>query len=68
MLMWAAPGDDGNIGTAFAYDLRYSTTEINDTNWNSAVQVIGMLAPTPAGTVQTFIATALLQEQHIILP
>jgi len=52
-LKWTAPGDDGNIGTAFQYDLRYSTSVINSSNWSSAVQVSGEPVPLAAGTVQS---------------
>ncbi len=44
-LTWTAPGDDGNTGTAASYDIRYSTSTINEGNWPSATQVTG--EPTP---------------------
>lgn len=49
LLQWTAPGDDGTTGTAFAYDLRYSTTEIDESNW-AAATVQGTSSPQPAGT------------------
>ena len=49
-LTWTAPGDDSGIGTASSYDLRYSTSTINDGNWTSATVVTGMPAPSVAGT------------------
>ena len=51
-LSWTAPGDDGNVGTASQYDLRYSAAPINSSNWTSAKQVDGEPAPEPAGTAQ----------------
>ncbi|MFH0894911.1 MAG: S8 family serine peptidase [Bacteroidota bacterium] len=38
-LAWTAVGDDGNIGTASLYDLRYSTSQITANNFTSATQV-----------------------------
>ncbi|MBU4338502.1 hypothetical protein KKD57_02990, partial [Patescibacteria group bacterium] len=35
-LTWTATGDDAKIGTAFSYDLRYSTSSINESNWPAA--------------------------------
>ncbi|HEQ98412.1 MAG TPA: T9SS type A sorting domain-containing protein [candidate division Zixibacteria bacterium] len=58
-LNWTAPGDDGEIGTAATYDIRYSTSPINAINWVSAVQVQNEPAPSPAGTVESFTVTGL---------
>lgn len=58
-LTWTAPGDDGNIGTASQYDIRYSTSAITDLNWASATQVSGVPAPKTAGSVETFAVTGL---------
>jgi hypothetical protein len=58
-LQWTAPGDDGNVGTASQYDLRYSTSNIDNSNWASATQVSGEPAPLPAGSQQTFTVTGL---------
>jgi len=59
-LNWVAPGDDGNSGTAAQYDIRYSTSPINnETDWNNAVQVSGEPAPLAAGTAQSFTVTGL---------
>ncbi len=54
-LAWTAPGDDGNVGTASQYEMRYSTTPITEANWASATLVTGMPAPQPAGSDETFI-------------
>ncbi len=53
-LTWTAPGDDGNSGTAAAYDIRYSTGLIGDASWAAATRVTGVLAPQVAGTTQTW--------------
>ncbi|GAA3400551.1 fibronectin type III domain-containing protein [Paenibacillus hodogayensis] len=52
-LAWTAPGNDGNTGTAAAYDLRYGTSPISAANWNSAERAFGMPSPAIAGTQQT---------------
>jgi len=52
-LVWTAPGDDGNIGTAAAYEMRYSTSAITIGNWSSATAVSNLPAPQPAGTRQS---------------
>jgi hypothetical protein len=58
-LTWTAPGDDGNEGTATEYDIRYSTSEIIEANWNSATQCTGEPSPQVAGSTETFIVTGL---------
>jgi hypothetical protein len=53
-LNWTAPGDDGDIGIATVYDIRYSTNPINNANWNSAIQAEGEPTPKPPGQVESF--------------
>jgi hypothetical protein len=51
-IAWTAPGDDGRLGRASIYRLRYSTTAVgSDTTawWNAATQVVAMPDPSPAG-------------------
>jgi len=50
---WIARGDDGNTGTALDYDIRYSTSPINDSNFSSATRLGGLPIPLLAGTVQS---------------
>lgn len=59
-LSWTAPGDDGNVGTATSYQVRWSTTKPDTTSqttitawWNSATDA-SIYLPTPlvAGTTQ----------------
>jgi hypothetical protein len=52
-LRWTAPGDDGAVGTAAFYDVRYSTSPINTSNWGSASLATGEPTPAAAGTLQT---------------
>lgn len=59
-LRWTAPGDDMNIGIATSYDIRYSTSAINDGNWASATQVSGEPVPLIAGTSQSMTVMGLL--------
>lgn len=53
-LSWSAPGNDGNQGTASAYDIRYSTSNITEGNWGSATTVSGEPTPQPAGSSESF--------------
>jgi len=57
-LLWTAPGDDGNIGTATAYDLRRSTAMLTSANFSAATQVV-VTAPKVAGSPETFVVTGL---------
>ena len=52
ILKWTAPGDDGDVGTATSYDLRYSSTSgpITDLNFGSAVQASATPTPSVAGS------------------
>ncbi|MBW1811079.1 MAG: FG-GAP repeat protein, partial [Deltaproteobacteria bacterium] len=34
--MWAATGDDGSVGAAAAYNLKWSLSDIDGTNWDAA--------------------------------
>ncbi|MFH1661832.1 MAG: fibronectin type III domain-containing protein [Candidatus Falkowbacteria bacterium] len=51
-ISWTSPGDDNNVGVASGYDIRYSTSNITDANWNSATQLTGEPTPQIAGTNQ----------------
>jgi hypothetical protein len=54
-LNWTSTGDDGYVGTATSYDIRYSTNP----DWNTATQVSGEPAPLISGTPQSMIITGL---------
>lgn len=58
-LTWTAPGDDGAVGNAASYDIRYSTTPITVATWGIATQVVGEPAPSSAGSTETFDVTGL---------
>ncbi|MBI5221887.1 MAG: hypothetical protein HY980_00080 [Candidatus Magasanikbacteria bacterium] len=58
-LNWTAPGDDGNVGTALHYDIRYSSLNITDENWVAATQLIDEPAPQVAGSSQSTVASGL---------
>ena len=55
-LQWTAPGDDGDTGTASAYDLRYSTDGpiSDDAAFADATPVDGEPDPSEAGTTESF--------------
>jgi len=53
-LTWTSPGDDGANGTASQYDVRYSTSLIDDGNWSSATQADGEPTPQTSGNTETF--------------
>jgi parallel beta-helix repeat protein len=63
VLKWTAPGDDGNSRTASGYDVRYSATPINESNWNAATPVVGEPSPQIAGTAQQFTVLGLTPGQ-----
>ncbi len=58
-LSWTAPGDDGDVGTASQYDIRYSTAVITAANFSLALKTA--LAPTPkiAGLAESFTVNGL---------
>jgi subtilisin family serine protease len=58
-LTWTAPFDPGNA-SATAYDIRYSTSPINDSNFDEATPATGPPSPKPAGMTETFEVTGLL--------
>jgi len=61
-LTWTAVGDDGNIGQASRYDIRYSTQSIlTDEDFDKATQVEVELQPKPSGEKETFTVGGLEQ-------
>jgi len=58
-LDWTAPGDDAGVGTATTYDIRYSTSAINDGNWASATVVTGEPSPSVAGSSESMTVNGL---------
>ena len=51
-LQWTATGDDGALGRAERYELRYSKAPITPGNFASATLVRGTGAPLPAGSIE----------------
>ncbi len=60
-LVWSAPGDDGAVGTASQYDVRYSTSPINVSNWDAASQISGEPSPSVAGTPESLTVVGLAE-------
>jgi len=58
-LMFTAPGDDGNAGTAQYYDMRYAKMPITEDNWKDAMPLEQIPVPQTAGSTETAIATGL---------
>ena len=58
-LSWTAPGDDGMIGIATGYDVRYSTAEITEGNWDLATQASGEPSPSIAGSSESMTVSGL---------
>jgi hypothetical protein len=62
-LIWTAPGDDGNTGTALGYVVRYSTTGmITESNWDSAITYSQSWTPLNGGNTETYTVTGLNSE------
>ncbi|HEU4941037.1 MAG TPA: T9SS type A sorting domain-containing protein [Candidatus Eisenbacteria bacterium] len=64
VLRWTAPGDDGNVGTASTYMLRYALQPIAGTDtldwWSNISTSVGTIpAPHTAGTRETFTIASL---------
>jgi hypothetical protein len=57
-LQWTSPADAGN-GSASSYDVRYSTSPINEGNFSSAIPAPNPPSPGPAGSTETFTITGL---------
>jgi len=60
-VLWTAPGDDADVGTATSYDLRYSTSEITDGNWSSATQVSSEPTPSATGSSESMTVSGLTE-------
>lgn len=52
-IFWTSPGNDGNSGLASYYEVRYSESVIDDSNWESASLLSNPPLPEIAGTVQS---------------
>ncbi len=52
-LTFTAPGDDGAVGRAARYEVRYSMTPISPGSFEQARLVLDVSSPQPAGTTET---------------
>jgi len=53
-LTWTATGDDGLLGQAAFYDIRYSSSPITASTLRFAIRVKDPPRPQPAGTIETW--------------
>lgn len=61
-LSWSAPGNDGMVGLAATYDIRYSLLPVTEDNWEQATTVPGVPVPLPPGTSQSMLIDGLLED------
>jgi flagellar hook capping protein FlgD len=59
-LLWTAPGDDGMVGRATLYSLRYSITPIVEATFPAATPVMGLPTPKSSGATETATVGGLL--------
>jgi subtilisin family serine protease len=66
---WSAPGDDGNLGAASSYDLRWSTSPIQAGNFLAANPIPSIPVPAAAGSPQSAVVSGLADETsyHVAL-
>ncbi len=62
LLQWTAPGDDGDMGSAELYIIRYNTTGLSTANWDTSVDVANQVEPRDAGLLESFTVTGLNTE------
>ncbi|MCD6423858.1 MAG: DUF2341 domain-containing protein [Elusimicrobia bacterium] len=63
ILKWTASGDDGTVGQAESYIIKYSTSgAINNTNWGEAVEIENSITPGSAGESESFLVSGLLRD------
>jgi hypothetical protein len=58
-LTWTASGDDADSGKASSYDIRYSTSPIDENNFDAATKVPNPPIPQIAGSPEVFTVTGL---------
>jgi hypothetical protein len=67
-LAWTAPGDDGDTGTASAYDIRYAASPVTEGNWETCSQASNEPDPAASGTEQSaVINTSGSSDCHVAL-
>jgi hypothetical protein len=58
-LKWTATGDDSITGTASAYDIRYSTTPITDSTYNTSSKISNNPVPSESGIMDGVVVAGL---------
>ncbi|MFC1655328.1 prepilin-type N-terminal cleavage/methylation domain-containing protein [Patescibacteria group bacterium] len=58
-LSWSATGDDGIVGIADLYDVRYSTSTITEENWATATHVAAEPTPAAYGSAESMTVSGL---------
>jgi hypothetical protein len=64
-LTWTATGDDGMVGTASSYDLRWATFPIDDTNFDSANMIAVPFSPGAPGFGESLMVSGLPAETMV---
>jgi WD40 repeat protein len=59
VLQWTAPGEDGMVGQATAYDVRYASLPITERSWETAQLIPLVPKPAPAGATERLAVTGL---------
>ena len=59
VLTWTATGDDGLVGRAHSYDLRWSENTIQPANFSQATPIEGTPSPAVAGDAESFTVSGL---------
>ncbi|MBK6685765.1 MAG: discoidin domain-containing protein [Deltaproteobacteria bacterium] len=60
-LTWTAPGDDGTVGRATRYELRYGTNLLTSINFDQATEVTVVPVPANAGTTESLVVNGLAE-------
>jgi len=64
ILSWTAPGDDGTLGRAISYQLRYFSQPIEESNWDQTSIYPILLEPDTAGTSQSYLVSGLTEGEN----
>ncbi|MBD3402455.1 T9SS type A sorting domain-containing protein, partial [candidate division GN15 bacterium] len=59
-LEWTAPGDDGALGQADSYDIRYSVDLLDEASWSQATSVADPPQPQASGATELHTLTGLI--------
>lgn len=62
-LRWTSPGDDGDVGTPTAVDVRYASAPITEDTWKDATSFGSQPEPGEAGTTMSFRAVGLSSKE-----